>query len=83
VGNVVPACVSCNTSECNAEVSSWMRRKRLDEPALLLRFAQISRTLDAVRGMDNGVEPPIHSITRQRLLASTRSSCRPFGRAPR
>lgn len=47
VGNVVPACVSCNTSKCNAEVSSWMRRKRLDEPAFLLRFAQISLTLDA------------------------------------
>ena len=41
--NVVPACASCNASKGNAEVSTWMRRKRLDEPGFLLRFAQIVR----------------------------------------
>jgi 5-methylcytosine-specific restriction endonuclease McrA len=38
LGNVVPACRSCNASKCNDEVTSWMRRKRLDEGAFLLRF---------------------------------------------
>lgn len=46
VANVVPACVSCNTSKCNAEVSGWLRRKRLDEPAFLLRFAEIVRSMN-------------------------------------
>lgn len=39
--NVVPACRSCNASKCNDEVTSWMRRKRLDERAFLLRYAEI------------------------------------------
>ncbi len=43
--NVVPACVSCNTSKCNAEVSSWLRRKRLDEPTFLVRYAEIVRAM--------------------------------------
>ena len=33
--NIVPACRSCNTSKCNDEVTSWLRRKRLDERAFL------------------------------------------------
>lgn len=45
LANVVPACVSCNTSKCNAEVGSWLRRKRLDEPAFLVRFAEIVRAM--------------------------------------
>ena len=45
--NVVPACASCNTSKCNAEVTSWLRRKRLDEAAFLVRQAEITRTLAA------------------------------------
>ncbi len=43
--NVVPACRSCNTSKCNDEVTGWLRRKRLDEQAFLLRFAEIRRDL--------------------------------------
>ncbi|MCR2815250.1 HNH endonuclease [Microbacterium jiangjiandongii] len=39
--NVVPACRSCNASKCNEEVTTWMRRRRLDEPAFLLRWRQI------------------------------------------
>lgn len=41
VDNVVPACGSCNASKCNAEVTGWMRRRRLDERAFLLRHAEI------------------------------------------
>jgi 5-methylcytosine-specific restriction endonuclease McrA len=39
--NVVPACRSCNTSKCSDEVTAWLRRKRLDERAFLLRHAEI------------------------------------------
>ncbi len=41
LANVVPACRSCNASKGNGEVTSWLRRKRLDERAFLLRHAQI------------------------------------------
>ena len=41
IDNVVPACRSCNASKCNAEVTGWMRRKRLDERAFLLRLAEL------------------------------------------
>ncbi|MBF0688498.1 MAG: HNH endonuclease [Cellulomonas sp.] len=41
VGNVVPACASCNASKCNVEVTTWLRRKKLDENAFLLRLAEI------------------------------------------
>jgi hypothetical protein len=43
--NIVPACRSCNASKCNDEVTSWMRRKRLDERRFLVRYAEISRAL--------------------------------------
>lgn len=42
VDNVVPACAACNASKCNDEVTSWMRRKRLDERAFLERYVAIS-----------------------------------------
>lgn len=45
VANVVPACRSCNTSKCNDEVTGWLRRKRLDERAFLLRHAEIVAAL--------------------------------------
>jgi 5-methylcytosine-specific restriction endonuclease McrA len=38
--NVVPACGPCNASKCNDEVTGWLRRKRLDERAFLVRLAQ-------------------------------------------
>jgi len=47
LANVVPSCRSCNTSKCNAEVTTWMRRKKLDEKVFLLRQAEISRALAA------------------------------------
>jgi 5-methylcytosine-specific restriction endonuclease McrA len=60
--NIVPACRSCNASKCNDEVGGWLRRKRLDERAFLLRHLEISAALalqfreQAAR--DGGADPP-------------------------
>jgi 5-methylcytosine-specific restriction endonuclease McrA len=43
--NVVPACRSCNASKCNEEVTGWMRRRRFDEAAFLLRHLEIRTEL--------------------------------------
>ena len=43
--NIAPACRSCNASKCNDEVTGWMRRKRLDERAFLLRHHEIATAL--------------------------------------
>ena len=43
--NIVPACGPCNTSKCNDEVTGWLRRKRLNESAFLLRYYQIRKSL--------------------------------------
>jgi 5-methylcytosine-specific restriction endonuclease McrA len=43
--NIVPACTSCNTSKCNDEVTGWLRRRRLDERAFLLRQLEIGTAL--------------------------------------
>ena len=51
--NVVPACASCNTSKCNEEVTTWMRRKRLDERTFLMRRLEISAAV-ALRFVDSG-----------------------------
>ena len=40
--NIAPACGSCNASKCNEEVTRWLRRKRLDERAFLLRQREIT-----------------------------------------
>ena len=45
--NIVPACGSCNASKCNDEVTGWLRRKRLDERAFLLRHLEINAALGA------------------------------------
>ena len=47
-GNVVPACASCNASKCNAEVTGWLRRKRYDESAFLLRWQAVTDGLEAM-----------------------------------
>ena len=39
--NIAPACGSCNASKSNNEVTTWMRRKGLDERAFLLRHLEI------------------------------------------
>ena len=43
--NIAPACSTCNASKCNDEVTGWMRRKRLDESAFLLRHREIALAL--------------------------------------
>jgi hypothetical protein len=48
LANVAPACRSCNASKCNLEVTTWMRRKKLDERAFLVRQAEISSTIAAL-----------------------------------
>ncbi len=45
LNNVVPACGSCNASKCNTEVTTWLRRKKLDEAAILVRQSEIARSL--------------------------------------
>ena len=43
--NLAPACGSCNASKCNDEVTAWLRRKRLDEGAFLVRHLEIQAAL--------------------------------------
>ncbi|WP_239455350.1 HNH endonuclease [Nocardioides gilvus] len=47
IDNVVPACRSCNASKCNLELTTWMRRKKLDEKAFLVRQYEVLRDLTA------------------------------------
>ena len=46
LANVVPACGSCNASKCNTELTTWMRRKRLDEAAFLVRQVEVRRSVE-------------------------------------
>lgn len=61
--NIVPACRSCNASKCNHEVTGWLRRRRLDEGAFLLRHVEIAAALalrfsfEAAAGSDVTVGP--------------------------
>lgn len=41
LANVVPACGRCNASKCNAEVTAWLRRHRLDERRFLTRHLEV------------------------------------------
>lgn len=43
--NIVPACASCNASKCNDEVTSWLRRKHLDERGFLVRQLEVMAVL--------------------------------------
>ena len=45
--NIVPACGPCNASKSNDEVTSWMRRKKLDERAFLVRFVEVQAAMVA------------------------------------
>lgn len=62
--NVVPACDSCNASKCNLEVSTWIRRKRLDERAFLERYAAITAALAEPETQ----ESPLRHPTKGRFL---------------
>jgi hypothetical protein len=46
--NVVPACGPCNASKCSAEVTGWLRRKRLDERNFLLRHRSVLAELSRI-----------------------------------
>ncbi len=46
--NIAPACGPCNASKCNDEVTGWLRRKKYDERAFLVRHHEI-RTALALR----------------------------------
>ncbi len=59
--NVVPACGSCNSSKCNAEVTGWLRRKRLDERSFLVRHLEITGEL-AQRFHTGSVEESEHAV---------------------
>ena len=48
--NIVPACRSCNASKCNDEVTGWLRRKRLDERAFLVRHHEVTALLTPAAG---------------------------------
>src|SRR3954453_10408804 len=50
LANVVPACRSCNASKCNLEVTTWLRRKKLDERAFLVRQAEVRGVVEAQLG---------------------------------
>lgn len=50
--NVVPACASCNSSKWHSEVTSWMRRKGLDEKAFLARHLMIRTNLEGGQPFD-------------------------------
>ena len=48
VSNVVPACGSCNASKCNTEVTTWLRRKKLDESGFLVRQVAIRQAIESI-----------------------------------
>lgn len=60
--NVVPACRSCNASKCNDEVTGWLRRKRLDERAFLLRHLDITAAITRDRSVEPAISPPGESV---------------------
>jgi 5-methylcytosine-specific restriction endonuclease McrA len=53
IENVVPACPSCNASKSNDEVTGWLRRKRLDEPAFLRRWVEIGAALRSAQSFED------------------------------
>lgn len=57
LANIAPACRSCNASKCNEEVTTWMRRKRLDERTFLVRHHEIQQELARAFG-DPGPSHP-------------------------
>ena len=55
--NVVPACGPCNASKCNDEVTGWLRRRRFDERAFLLRQLEVRTAL----GLQPGSKPAVEA----------------------
>jgi hypothetical protein len=56
--NVVPACRSCNASKCNSEVTGWMRRRKHDERAFLLRRLAVRTTIATADPAGHGATTP-------------------------
>jgi 5-methylcytosine-specific restriction endonuclease McrA len=61
--NIAPACGSCNTSKCNEEVTGWLRRRRFDERAFLLRHLEITTALSLQFPAEPKAEPTAHEPT--------------------
>lgn len=45
ITNIAPACGPCNASKCNDEVTGWLRRKKLDEQAFLIRHYEVGKEM--------------------------------------
>lgn len=54
LANVVPACGACNASKCNTEVTTWLRRRKRDDGAFLLRQVGIVQSLERNESRDIG-----------------------------
>ena len=69
--NIAPACGPCNASKCNAEVTGWLRRKRLDERVFLMRHLEIRAKFAARFGAEGPdvVVPDVARPDRQAALA--------------
>ena len=66
--NVVPACRSCNASKCNAELTGWMRRTKLDERGFLWRQHEVVASLSAtaapgIHTTEGGAAQPLDPVT--------------------
>lgn len=59
--NVVPTCRSCNASKSNHEVTSWMRRRKLDERSFLMRHVAIQAELKQLFEIDVSEGDPASS----------------------
>ena len=57
--NIAPACGSCNASKGTHEVTGWLRRRRFDESAFLLRHLEINAALalQFPGEMETGLDP--------------------------
>jgi len=68
--NIVPACRSCNTSKCDAEVTGWLRRKDLDE-RIRREAERIGEGYDALRlrlGKSGGLQALETQMVREKSL---------------
>jgi 5-methylcytosine-specific restriction endonuclease McrA len=52
--NIAPACGSCNASKGNEEVTGWLRRRRFDEAAFLLRHLEVKAELATRFAVEQG-----------------------------
>ena len=79
---MAPACASCNTSKCNDEVTGWLRRKRLDERAFLLRHIEVRMALGLQLAAEPDVAPALPETTQETLSGLSVSPIRPQATQP-